>query len=109
MFGTIATLRPKAGQDTAVTEALDSWWRERSGKAEGTVCVHLYRGTAARELVMTVVFDTQEHYEANANDPEQDASYRNLVALLETEPQWADGEVLSSHSAGLDTIGVSSS
>ncbi len=109
MFGTIATLRPKAGQEAAVTEAIDAWWRVRSGKAEGTVCIHLYRGTAVGELVMAVVFDTQEHYEANANDPEQDVWYRELVALLETEPQWADGEVLSSHSAGLDTLGVSSS
>ena len=108
MFGTIATLRPKAGQEAAVTETLDSWWRERSGKAEGTVCVHLYRGTAAGEPLMAVVFDTQEHYEANAKDPEQDAWYRELVALLETDPQWADGEVLSSHSSGLDTLGVSS-
>ena len=109
MFGTIATMRPKAGQEAAVAEGVDAWWRERSGKAEGTVCVHLYRGTVAGELVMAVVFDTQEHYEANANDPEQDVWYRSLVALLESEPEWADGEVLSSHSAGLDTLGVSPS
>ncbi len=109
MFGTIATLHPKAGQEGAAAEAVDSWWRERSGKVEGTVCVHLYRGTAEGELVMAVVFDTQEHYEANANDPDQDVWYRKLVALLETEPEWADGEVLSSHSAGLDTVSVSSS
>ena len=47
MFGTIATMRPKAGQEAAVAEGVDAWWRERSGKAEGTVCVHLYRGTVA--------------------------------------------------------------
>jgi quinol monooxygenase YgiN len=109
MFGTIATMRPKAGQETAAAEAIDDWWRERSSKAEGAVCLHLYRGAAAGELVMAVVFDTQEHYEANANDPEQDAWYRSLVALLEADPEWADGDVIVSHSAGLDTVGLSPS
>lgn len=109
MFGTIATMRPKKGQETAVAEAIDAWWRERSSKAEGAVCLHLYRRAAAGELVMAVVFETQEHYEANASDPEQDAWYQSLVALLDGEPEWADGDVLVSHSAGLDTVGLSSS
>ena len=108
MFGTIARMRPKAGQETAVAEALDSWWLEQSGKVEGVVCVHLYRGASAGDLVMSVVFDTQEHYEANAQDPRQDAWYRSLLTLLDGEPQWSDGDVLVSHSAGLDTLGVSS-
>ena len=108
MFGTIATMRAKDGQETAVAEAVDSWWRERSEKAEGPVCLHLYAGATAGELRMAVVFDTQEHYEANANDPEQDAWYQNLVTLLEGEPQWSDGNVLVSHSAGRDTVRVES-
>ena len=108
MFGTIATMRPKAGQEAAVADAVDSWWRERSGKAEGSVCVHLYRGPTAGELTLAVVFDTQQHYEATANDPEQDAWYRSFVTLLEDEPSWSDGNVLVSHSAGLDTLSVSS-
>ncbi len=108
MFGTIVTMRPKEGQEAAVVEALDSWWRERSGTTEGAVCIHVYRRAAEGELVMAVVFASQELYESNANDPEQDAWYQSLVTLLEAEPQWSDGDVLISHSAGLDTVGVSS-
>ncbi len=49
-------------------------------------------------LVATVLFDSREHYEANAADPAQDAWYRELVTLVEADPTWADGDVLTAHS-----------
>ena len=46
---------------------------------------------------MSVVFDSKDEYMANANDPEQERWYLALVELLDGEPRWIDGDVLSTH------------
>ena len=46
------------------------------------------------EIYMAVTFADRETYHANAQSPEQDARYRKLLALLDGEPEWHDGEVL---------------
>jgi hypothetical protein len=45
-------------------------------------------------LLLTVLFDTREHCEANAADPEQDRWYRQMVECLDEPPEWHDHEVL---------------
>jgi hypothetical protein len=44
---------------------------------------------------MSVVFDSQANYTANANDPEQDKWYQEFRSLLDADPRWMDGEVLA--------------
>jgi quinol monooxygenase YgiN len=46
------------------------------------------------ELLMAVVFESKEAYVKNADSPEQDARYRQFVALLDAEPEWHDGAVI---------------
>ncbi|HEV2236833.1 MAG TPA: hypothetical protein VGR57_09270, partial [Ktedonobacterales bacterium] len=43
---------------------------------------------------MTVVFESRESYQANAQSPEQDARYQALLALLESPPEWHDGTII---------------
>ena len=43
---------------------------------------------------LTVLFDSRESYRANAESPEQDVRYREMRALLESEPEWHDGQVI---------------
>ena len=101
MFGTTALGRPRPGQEGAVVEHFNRWWRDRAPRARGALLGTLYRNTSdPAELIMTVVFASKALYEANADDPEQDGWYRDLVALLEAEPQWIDGDVLAVHSRG---------
>ena len=96
MYGTIALMKPKAGQEAAMVAMLDKWWSERRPKVKGAISSTIYRNVQnPAELMMAVVFDSKENYEANANDPEQDRWYREMVALLEGEPRWIDGDVLS--------------
>jgi hypothetical protein len=45
-------------------------------------------------VMMAVVFDDKASYVANANSPEQNARYQQMVALLEGPPEWHDGEIL---------------
>ena len=52
----------------------------------GWVSTTLYRvDRDTSEYYITVVFDSKASYEANANSPEQDARYRRMVTLLESE------------------------
>jgi quinol monooxygenase YgiN len=39
------------------------------------------------------IFSDRATYEANADDPAQDARYQDYRALLEEDPEWHDGEV----------------
>ena len=96
MFGTVAIIKPKAGQESAVAKALDSWWGERRPKAKGAIASTLHRNESnPSELILSVVFDSKENYQANAADPEQDKWYQELRALLESDPHWMDGDVLA--------------
>jgi hypothetical protein len=43
---------------------------------------------------MAVVFADKDAYVANAQSPEQDARYQAMRALMESDPEWNDGEVI---------------
>jgi quinol monooxygenase YgiN len=95
MYGTIALMRPKAGQEPAVQALFEEWWTERRPNVQGAIGSTIYRNKSnPAELMVAVVFDSEENYTANANDPEQDRWYRRMVELLESEPRWIDGEIL---------------
>ena len=97
MFGTIALMKPKEGQEQKIVEMAEEWWRERAPKVKGARAAHLYRNESnPAELMMAVVFDSKEDYQANAEDPAQDEWHRRLVEHLESEPRWIDGAVLHS-------------
>jgi quinol monooxygenase YgiN len=94
MFGTIFRMRPKPGQIGAVEEHMRRWQRERRPKVAGVVASYLLTSRAhPGDLVGVAVFDSEEHYRANADDPEQDRWYRDLRALLEDDPEWNDGDI----------------
>ena len=96
MFGTIALAKPKEGQTDAVLALFDEWWNERRPKVKGAIASTVYRNVSnPAELMVAVVFDTKENYVANAEDPEQGEWYNKLVALLEGEPRWIDGDILA--------------
>lgn len=96
MFGTVALFTPKVGQEQAIVEALDKWWEERRPKVRGAIASTIHKNiTNPSELIMSVVFDSEESYRANAADPEQHQWYLGLRELLENDPRWIDGEVLA--------------
>jgi quinol monooxygenase YgiN len=41
------------------------------------------------------IFEDRASYDANAGDPAQDAQYREYRALMESDPEWHDGEIES--------------
>jgi len=101
MFGTVAAITPRSGQEGAVIEHFHLWWRERAPKVAGALLGTLNREVSnPSELLLTVVFASKASYDANAADPEQDRWYRHLLSLLEGEPRWIDGDVLAVHCRG---------
>ena len=95
MFGTVYQMRPRAGQEQAVAEHLRRWERERRPNIDGAVAGYLFRSKGRPEMLVGVaVFDSEASYRRNADDPAQDLWYRQLRELLETDPEWDDGDVL---------------
>ncbi len=98
MYGTIAKIRVKAGQESQLVALIEDWWKNRAPKVKGARSSSVHRSSAAKnEWIMAVVFDSKENYEANASDPEQDAWYQQVAACLDGDPEWNDGEVIAAH------------
>jgi heme-degrading monooxygenase HmoA len=65
-----------------------------SARVPGFIAEYVYRMDAdPNTYYLAVVFDSKESYWANARSPEQDARYRQMRELLESDPEWHDGEV----------------
>ena len=95
MYGTIARLKIKAGKEA---EFIALGQQEDDIKIAGHVGEFIYRMDAdPNEYYMAVVFDNKESYVANANSPDQNDRYEGMLALLESAPEWHDGEIVHSH------------
>ena len=95
MYGTIAKLRVKEGMEE---DFLSQARAEDQLAIAGYLGSSIYRMNAdPRELYVVVAFESKDAYVKNADSPDQDARYRRLLALLETEPEWHDGEIIDSH------------
>ncbi|MBM2827105.1 MAG: Antibiotic biosynthesis monooxygenase [Dehalococcoidia bacterium] len=96
MYGTVARMRPKAGQEQALVNIMKEFERDRKPKVKGFVASYVYKSEKSPgDLIMAVVFQDHDSYHANADDPEQDRWYRRFRELLEADPVWEDGEIIS--------------
>jgi quinol monooxygenase YgiN len=94
-FGTIFRMQPKQGQEQAIEEMFRRWERERGRMVPGVMGAYLFRSRSRPgEIYGVAVFDSEENYRRNAEDPEQDRWYNQLRALLEADPEWNDGDVV---------------
>jgi len=92
MFGTIARMRVKPGAEKKLMEISES---ESALKIPGYIAQYVYRtDNDPQEYYLVVIFESREAYFANADSPEQDARYREFRALLESDPEWHDGEIV---------------
>ena len=93
MYGTVAKMRLKPGMQ----EKLKAFEAEMlAAKVPGLVAEFTYQMDADPNVYYeAVVFESREAYRALADSPEQDARFRRLLALLEGEPEWHDGEIIN--------------
>jgi len=93
MYGTVARFRVRPGME----DRLQELEREQGPAVPGMVFQHVYQmDTDPRELYLVVAFESREAYRANATSPEQNERYQQYRELLETEPEWHDGEIVFS-------------
>jgi len=95
MFGTVAQLHPKPGQEQTLLQLSQAWRRERGARLPGFVAEYLFRSVShPGEYTLVVLFTDRASYQANAADPEQDRWYQQIRACLVADPEWNDGEVV---------------
>jgi heme-degrading monooxygenase HmoA len=96
MYGTMARVRLKPGQEQALEEIGRSWLEERAPQVDGFIADYILAPDGRPdERLMLVVFDSRESYLKNARDPEQDRWYRRMREALTADPQWTDGEIVA--------------
>jgi len=92
MYGTVARMRVRAGAATQFQQVAQEIG---VGRAPGQVSVVVYQMDAnPHEFYLAVMFESREAYVANANSPEQHERFMQLMAVLEGEPEWHDGEIV---------------
>ena len=92
MYGTVARMRLKPGAEAQIAALMRQY---ETLNIPGQRMTYVYRMDNDPNMVMmAVIFDDKASYVANANSPEQNARYQQMVALLEAPPEWHDGEIL---------------
>lgn len=94
MFGTVARLKVQPGKEQAFIEYGERWSRERGG-ATGQVASYLVKLDGKQgEFMLVAVFEDRESYLRNASDPRTDQLYQGMRDLLQSDPEWNDGEIV---------------
>ena len=99
MYGTIGRFRIKAGMEGRFRQLIaEQAPAFEAGHVPGFIASYSYRTDAdPNDYYIAVVFASKEAYLANAQNPEQDARYRQWLPLLEGEPEWHDGEIVGGY------------
>jgi len=92
MYGTLARMRIRPGSESALQDLEREWFRTRGRfvKGVGPAYVLAPDGDAGTRWLVAI-FDDEASYKANADDPEQDAWYRQMREHLLEDPEWIDG------------------
>jgi len=90
MYGTIARVKI----DPAKLEDLIALG-QRMGVAPGQVARYVFQMDAdPSEFYLIAVFESREAYWSNAQSPDQNQRYQEMRALMLTDPEWHDGEIV---------------
>ena len=89
MYGTVAKMIVKPGAEQQLSKIGSQ--RKRLGQIKSYV---FKSDNVPNEFWMVTVFKDKATYLANADSPEQDEEFRNMMKYLNQEPEWHDGEVI---------------
>lgn len=94
MYGTVARWRVKEGKEQELEQVAAEVMRETPAASRSVV---LYRSDSdPREYWVASSWESKDAYRANSNTPEQDERFRRLRALMDSDPEWHDGEIVLS-------------
>jgi heme-degrading monooxygenase HmoA len=94
MYGTVARMVVKPG----AMEAFNRMAESESGLGiPGYIAQLVYQmDSDPNELYLVVIFDSKTSYFANAESPEQNERYQEMIKYLSAEPEWHDGQIVYS-------------
>jgi len=94
VYRTVAKMKLKPGSLQAIKEFAE----EESGVGmDGFVGQYVYQmDRDPDEIFVVVLFKDKTSYFANAESPEQNARFQQMMTYLAAEPEWNDGEVIYS-------------
>ncbi len=95
MYGSAFRMRPKAGKEEEIVRMMGEWERERLPNVNGALAGLTFKLDNGG-MMGVAVFDSKESYRANAESPEQNAFYQRWRDLMESDPEWNDGEIIAS-------------
>jgi hypothetical protein len=97
MYGSIFRFQPLPGKEQDLTDLMRAEERQDAQrlKAAGWVSTYVFKLDQGG-MMGVAIFESKEKYQANASDPRQDEWYRKFRALLASDPEWNDGEVIAS-------------
>ena len=79
-------------------ELLRRWQREQAPKAPGFKGEYLLREkNSPNGCIQVVLFENEQLAQQNSNRPETNQYYREMLQLIEGEPQFIDTEVVHSY------------
>lgn len=92
MYGSVSRWRVIDGKQSEFERLLAELMQEVPPGSRG---VHVYRSDADPQEYWTAgSWDSKDAYRANSDRPNTDANFRRLRALLESDPEWHDGEII---------------
>jgi hypothetical protein len=90
MFGSVFRMQVQPGKkQDLINEMMDE-----SRTPAGMRAAYLY-DSGGDEVWGVAIFDDEKSYRANAESPEQDKEYQRMRALLTSDPEWHDGNVIA--------------
>jgi hypothetical protein len=94
MYGTVGRVRIKKEKQQ---EFLDTIMGQPNDSVAGfKQAFVMFPENREGEAILVAMFEDRDSYWKNANDPAQDERYREFSKYFEGEPEWSDGEWLSS-------------
>jgi heme-degrading monooxygenase HmoA len=97
MYGTVARMKIKPGAEDQLRRLSSD---SESAQIPGFVSQQVYRLDAdPNEYIIVVAFESKDSYLANAKSPEQHERFLQYRDLLAAEPEWHDGDIVSSYPA----------
>jgi len=92
MYGTVARVRLLPGSLPAMNTLFQEF---EDQDVPGSIGEMMFRmDEDPDEYYLVAVFDSKEAYRANADDPAQHERYLAMRALLQSDPEWHDGEIV---------------
>jgi len=97
MYGTIARIKVKPGAVDSLKRLAE---KNSAATSDGYIGQYVYQmDNDPDELYLVVMYESKERYHANANSLEQNERFQEMMQYFAAEPEWHDGEIISSHTA----------